>query len=537
MSNMKKNPLSRFAFSILMPAVSGATVGVLIFLFKISANAVIDLSGSIYDSVNAHPVFFSILVCGAAMLGIFASLILKYAPDGKGGGIPTAVTVLRGLVDFSWIKSIISMFTSAMLTYFCGVPLGNEGPSVQMGTAVGRGYVRALGKDAHAWDRYIMTGGACAGFAAATGAPLAGIFFAFEEAHRRFSPLIFITSAISTTTSCAVMKLLCTLTSTPYNLFSFESQLELPLGSLWAAAALGLICGVISVVFARAYRSVRKILNNNLSSVPFFLRMALIFAVTAVFGLFSDDFVGSGHHLTEELFAGHSVWYMLVLCFAVRAVLLLFANNIGVTGGLFVPTLTFGAIIGSLGASFLKYAGLVEESYYSVFVVIGIAAFLSSFSHTPVMAIAFSLEVMSGAKNILPIIAGVAVSYVVAECIDASPFTDAVIEAKVEDSHRGREAVVVDTQLTVREGSFIVDKEIRDVLWPPSCVITFVHKSTDVSHRVSNKICEGDRLDVHYSTYDPDRTELELESYVGEQDAGRMNEKNVADKNDSVPEI
>ena len=96
-----------------------------------------------------------------------------------------------------WIQSIFALYISALITFLVGVPLGNEGPSVQMGAAVGKGNSRLLKKNRLAWERYFMTGGACAGFAIVTGAPLSGIMFALEEAHRRFSVALFSVASFS----------------------------------------------------------------------------------------------------------------------------------------------------------------------------------------------------------------------------------------------------------------------------------------------------------------------------------------------------
>ena len=98
-------------------------------------------------TLHTNPVRIPVLIAGMALVGWLAAVILNYAPEARGGGIPTAITILRGIVPFHWIKSILSVFGSAMLTYFCGVPLGNEGPSVQMGTAVGRGTVALFAKN------------------------------------------------------------------------------------------------------------------------------------------------------------------------------------------------------------------------------------------------------------------------------------------------------------------------------------------------------------------------------------------------------
>ncbi len=534
--NKKHSPLAHVPY-LLLSLFCGAVVGALIFVFKITASAVISLSGEVYSFVRGEPAYLPLLVAGAAFLGLAASFILRYAPDGRGGGIPTAISVLRGLITFSWVKSLFSMFTSAMLTYLCAVPLGNEGPSVQMGTAVGRGCVRIFGKNHEAWDRYIMTGGACAGFAAATGAPLTGVFFAFEEAHRRFSPMIFTVSAITAVSSSAVMKLLCDITGTSYSIFGFELTQTMPLQYIWVAFAVGVVCGVCAMLFSKAYKAVRELLNGKLAKLPFWAKMTLVFAIVSLLGFFSADFVGSGHSLVDELIEGHGIWYLLMLFFLVRALLLLFANNIGVTGGLFVPTLAFGAIIGALIAKPLVAVHILPEQYYGIVVIIGITAILASLSRTPIMAIAFSLEALGAVSNILPVILGVTVAHLVVEGFEIAPFTDVVIEGKLEDAHKGREPIVVDTRLTVAEGAFVIDKEIRDILWPPSCVILSVHKNPDIKVRDGASIYAGDELDVHYRSYDPAETERVLESYVGKQSEDHLTDIHRGDENDSVPEL
>ena len=522
---------------ILLCLVCGVIVGCLIFLFKITASAVISLSNDIYHQARNNILLAPFLVIGAAILGYVASIILKYAPDGKGGGIPTAISVLRGLVSFSWIKSIFSMFTSAMLTFLVGVPLGNEGPSVQMGTSVGRGCIRIIAKDHQAWDRYIMTGGACAGFAAATGAPLAGIFFAFEEAHRRFSPMIFTASAMTAVTANCVMKLLCELTNTHYSIFTFHTASELPMKYIWISVVVGIVCGALAILLTKFYRIIRKLLLGKFSCIPFALKITAIFMTASILGLISEKFRGSGHDIVEQLVEEQGIWYLFLLCIVVRAVLLLFSNNIGVTGGLFVPTLAFGAISGGLVGNVLTSLGLLPVEYYSVAVIIGISSVLASFSRTPIMAIAFSFEALGAVNNILPIILGVTVAYVIVERFEILPFTDVVIEAKTEDANKGKEAAFIDVELVVSESAFIVGKEIRDVLWPPSCVVTSVHKHQHLIHNQGNIIAVGDILTFHFKSYDVEKTMSVLEAFVGKQSV-RINDIHLpTDPEDEIPEL
>ena len=503
--------------NILIPCLvfstaAGAGTGLLIFLFKWAASAVIGLSASAYGEVREHPAYFPLLLLGALLLGLTASFVLRKVPDCRGGGIPTAIALLRGLTTFHWLKSIVFVFGSAMLTYLCGVPLGNEGPSVQMGTAVGRGIV----KKHPAWDRYIMTGGACAGFAAATGSPFTGILFAFEEAHRRFSPMIVLTSATAVVAGSTVMKLLCSLTDMEYALFVFPAIAELPLPYYWTAPVVGLIVGFAAAVFTVAYRKIRHLVKYTLARVPFTVKITSVFLLTACIGYVSADCIGSGHDLVDELMEGHGVWYLLIVWFLVRALLLLLANNADVTGGLFVPTLAFGAILGALCGDILTTAGILPEEYYSIMVMMGIAAFLGAASRTPLMALAFAGEALGGLPNLLPVTIGVTAAYLVVETLGIPAFTDTVVESKAEAAHAGKTAQIVDLHLTVAPDSFVVGKEIRDILWPPTCTVLSVHRNPDAPHDEPG-IGGGDLLHVHYQTYEPEVTMAVLEALVGDQ--------------------
>lgn len=522
---------------LILSSIAGIFTGVLIFLFKLASSAVIELSSAIYAAVRENPLYLPLLILGTALIGFTVALILKRAPDCRGGGIPTAVASLRGLIPFKWIQSIFALFASAMLTYLCAVPLGNEGPSVQMGTAVGRGTVRLFSKSNRALDRYIMTGGASAGFAAATGAPITGIVFAFEEAHRRFSPMIFMVAAVSVISGMSTQHILCRLFDINAALFSLEIKTILPIGSLWIAAIIGIICGFCAVLFTKSYRAINIFIKHTLSKLPFSVKIILIFVATALFGFSAEGFVGSGHSLIEQMLHGEGVWYLLIMYFCIRAVLLMLSNNAGITGGLFVPTLAFGAIIGSLFGKAMIALGVLPEEYYIIMVIVGMASFLSSASRTPITALTFSLEALSGIGNILPTAIGVTLSYLVIETTGISAFSDTVIEAKLESARAGRTPTIVDGHVRVMSASFAVGKEVRDILWPPTCVVLSVHKSNSSDAHHSHAISEGDILHLHYQTYDEQATALEIEAIVGKQKEDAGTKTHTGGENHQVPDI
>ena len=314
------------------------------------------------------------------------------------------------------------------------------------------------------------------------------------------------------------MQALCPLAGMEYALFSFADMAPMPLRFLWSALLVGLVVGFSAAAFTRAYCVLRKFVRRTLCGIPFTLKVVGIFTAVSVIGFFSADCIGSGHGLVDELMEGHGVWYLLLLYLIVRAFLLLVATNTDITGGLFVPMLAFGAILGALCGQGMTAAGILPEEHYPLMIVIGIASFLGAASRTPLMALAFSTEILNGQPNLLPIAIGISIAFLVIETIGITPFTDTVVESKMEAAHAGLPMQTVHRTLEVMPGSFAVGKEIRDILWPPRFTIVSVHKNPAGSAFFSGTVLvEGDMLYVHYRTCTPEETFQTLESLVGRQ--------------------
>lgn len=140
---MKKQKIKRLTDTllpcILFSAVAGMLSGGVIFAFKCASAWIIGQSNVIYTFVRQNPQTLPLLALGAILLGLISALVLHLAKDSQGGGIPVAVAAIRGLRPLKWMQGVFVVFFSSLLSYFGGVPLGSEGPSVQMGAAVGKG--------------------------------------------------------------------------------------------------------------------------------------------------------------------------------------------------------------------------------------------------------------------------------------------------------------------------------------------------------------------------------------------------------------
>lgn len=517
------------------PTVVGVVTGILIFIFKVVSSFVIHKSESIYAFVRENPIYLPLLLLGAASLGLVAGVFLKYAKECRGGGIPTAVATIRGILPMRWIQGVFGLFFSSMLTYFAGVPLGNEGPSVQMGTAVGKGMSSAFGKKNRAHERYNMTGGAAAGFAIATGSPLSGVVFALEEMHRRFSPPVFIAAAVSVISGTVTSDLLSDVFGVDATFFDLAIDETLPLRFIWVAVLIGIVCGLCANLLTKFYRLVKRSTDKSAEKLTYVAKITVIFASVGMLGFISADFVGSGHSLIEHILHGHTVWYMILIAFVVRALVMLIANNDGVSGGMFVPTLALGAMIASLISDGLIAIGVIGKEYYAILIVIGIAAFLSASSRIPLTALTFATEALCVVSNMLPAAVGVVVAYIVVEMLGVPSFTDTVIESKEHKAHEGKTPLVVDSHMRVEKGAFAIGMEIRDILWPTTCTVLSVDKQHVPHGSHAGVISEGDVLHLHYLTYDPQETMRLLTDILGDQPEDDAAKVYTVDDNHVVP--
>lgn len=517
---MKKHS-SHYIKNLLLPCLSfSAIAGILstltVTLFQSAASYAVLLSQAVYGTVRERPILLPGLLLGAALIGLWLARVLKYCPTCRGGGIPSSIAAIQGIIPLRWVTSIFVLPFAALLSFVCGLPLGTEGPCVQMGTGIGDATVRLFGGKKHAgWRRYIMTGGASAGFSLVTGAPVTAIVFSIEELHKRFSPLLFSVAAISVTASQLTAKLLSLFNMAPTGLFHIGALSPLSMTLFFIPLLLGLLCGTCSVLFTSLYHKIDKFMHNTLARISLWVKIPLIFVCVALLGFFISEILGSGHSLVEQLFDRELVWLLLVVIFLVRAVLMMIANTAGVTGGIFLPTLAFGAILGSLSAEAFLALGVIGDEHYPLLVILGMISFLGASSRIPLTACIFAIEALSCGNNILPVVIAATAAFLIVELSGTKDFSDTVIERKEEALHRGKTSHTIKVPLTVCENSFVVGKELRDILWPVSCVVLSVDRAADEYDKLT--VSAGDIITVQYKTYDPVAVAEEFEALVGDQ--------------------
>ncbi len=497
---------------LFLGGVTGVITGTAITLYKFCAKHIIHLSEKGYVFLRHNPLWLIPTVLGLLGLAALLAAIYRKTTNLRGGGIPTAIGILRGSIPFRWVRNALGILTLSLTTFLVGVPLGNEGPSVQLGTALGRGSTALLGKQSKSWDRYGMTGGACAGFSTATGAPLSGILFAVEEAHNRVSPLLLLVATAAVGAARLVSDLLAPVLGVSSTLFPALYLKPLTVADCWIPLAIGVVMGLFAVGFLSLYRHMTNLMHNRLAKVPDTYKIFAILMLTLTAGLISFSYVSTGHELVLTLFSGQVLLPLLITALLVRTLLTTGANVANLTGGIFLPLLAIGATLAGLLAKSAELCGL-DAGYYPTILVLGITACIAGMMKMPLTAIAFAVEALSGHTVILPILVATGISYGVVELFGAVSINDRVLDHRLEQMHRGNRKIV-ETTVTVQPDSFAVGKEIRDIFWPESLFVL----SVDHKRALGGKTLHaGDTLHIRYATYHEGRLWEELTHILGEQ--------------------
>jgi len=368
---------------------------------------------------------------------------LAWATNGRlratrGSGIPQVIGSMQ-IEDEAFRQRMLALpiavgkMLLTLIALGVGASIGREGPTVHVGAGLFYSLGRRFGfSDPKAASRFILAGGAC-GIAAAFNTPLAGVVFAIEELagtfEHRFSGLLLTAVIVGGVVSLGVLG--------NYSYFG-EVQANLPLGKAWLAVLVtGIVGGLLGGLFARLILLSR---HGPLAYVGRLrARAPILFAVgcglaLAVIGLLSHNTVyGTGYTEARAFVQDDAV--TPGQAFGIAKLL---ANVVsywaGIPGGIFSPALAVGAGLGHNIATFLP--GVPA----SAVVLLGMSAYLSGVTSTPLTAAVIAMELTDNQDMVIPIMAACLLARAASSLFAPTPVYRDFAERMVQDFEHQRAA-------------------------------------------------------------------------------------------------
>lgn len=482
----------------------GAITGAAIFFFKLTANKVESLSRYLYSFAKTSPLYVVLAFALLILLALAMILIHKLSPAAKGGGIPRSEGVLRGVLSFKWLRTLIGTVSGSMISFFCGLPVGSEGPAVLIGTSLGSACL-GKSKNKSAWSRYVMTGGAGAGFAIATGAPLSGVMFALEEIHKRFTPMLVLTVSVSVVSATYVNRLLCSLFNLSPSLFNTGVFNGFELKHVGYLMLLGLIIGLAVALYDVSVSLTMKFTEKFKKFLPAPLKMVILFMIVGVLGFAFTDGAYNGHHMINHLLEHNSGFAFLIALLAVRFVMMILVTDSGVTGGTFIPTLAIGAVYSVIISKLLILFGMPQEVSEAV-ILLGMCAFIGGTLRAPLTAAVLFIELTGQFTDIFFVALVIFTVNTITELLHLSTHYEIFLDHMVEEQNHGKEPKIAHFEMKICDDAFVIGKAVRDVMWPSSTVVISIKRADEQKKDMDNdgekKLYAGDTIVIRSKYYD-----------------------------------
>lgn len=363
---------------VLLAAITGALTGLYVRFFE---HLVVDV---MYERIVEAPLWVGALAPGFGLL--LSAILLKTV--GNGASSATTDEYLRAFHDPEYPmrpRAFVGRIAAAITTLGFGGPMGLEGPSMYGGSALGAMIQRRLPKSFRGVDhRTLLVAGAAAGVAAIFKAPATGAIFALEVPFRdQMARRMLLPALVASASGYLVFVAL----SNTDPIFSFQNDrvASFQYRDLAGAILIGVTCAVGARLFSWLIRHAKAF---NYRSVPLrvvfgTVSMVLLFIVSRL--LTGESLTIGGYGTIRWLAEDHAVW-ILAAVFLLRSLATAATLAGGGVGGLFVPLVIGGAIVGR------GVGEVVNPLDPTLYVLLGIAAFLGAGYRVPLAAVMFVAE-------------------------------------------------------------------------------------------------------------------------------------------------
>lgn len=395
---------------------------------------------------------------GALLVGLITYYL---APEAEGHGVPEVMDAMARKGGRIRPRVAGAKAVASALTIGSGGAAGTEGPIIQIGAAIGSGFGQFL-RMSLADVRVLIGCGAAAGIASIFNAPIAGVLFAVEVLLREVALRSFVPIIIASVLSSVVTQ---SLRGHNEAIFPIPAQFtgvraepiySFTVGEFFNYLILGLICGVVAVVFVKAlyfsedvfrklplHRIFRPVLGAAIlglvavgshamwnERIPETERSEGVTAPT-VHKVEPPAIMGNGYPIIKETleppaYVGDGRWTIILLVALCVGKILATCLTLGSggSGGVFAPSLFIGATAGGAFGLAVQQIPFFAHVSPGAYALVGMAAVVASSIHAPLTATLILFELTRDYKVIVPIMTAAVVGLAVAQWIEpASIYT------------------------------------------------------------------------------------------------------------------
>lgn len=428
----EKTPFSVLFLSLIV----GILAGIVGTYFEVAVHLVSETRTEWLRSEigNILPLWLAAFLISAALAFIGYFLVHRFAPEAAGSGIPEIEGAMDGMRPVRWWRVLPVKFFGGMGALGSGMVLGREGPTVQMGGAIGR-MVSDIFRIKNDDTRHsLLASGAAGGLAAAFNAPLAGIMFVIEEMRPQFRyTLISVRAVIISAVAANIVFRMVNGQEAVIHMPQYQAP---ELAALWLFLLLGGLFGVFGVLFNKLITLSQdlfaKIHKNDRKR--YLLTGSLLGGCFGLTLLYIPELTGGGIALIPNITNGDYGAMLLLLLFIGRIFTTLICFGSGAPGGIFAPMLALGTLFGY--AFGLIAQGLLPELAIEpgMFAIAGMGALFAATVRAPITGILLVIEMTNNYYLILPLIITSLGAVVFAQMLGGQPIYSQLLHRTLKNA-------------------------------------------------------------------------------------------------------
>jgi len=394
---------------LLLTLLIGALVGLTVVAFIVLTER---FGARIDATVAAAWRRLVVPIVGSLSMGF---LLYKYFPDARGSGVPQTKAALFARGGRISLRTVFGKFFCTSATLASGIPLGREGPSVQVGAGIASVLGRVLGLRPEKVKALIPVGAAAA-VAAAFNTPLAAVLFALEEVVGDLHAPVLGSVVLASATSWAVLRLL--LGNDP--LFKVPQYQLVSPAEFLIYAVLGLLGGLLSVAFTKSLLELRERFVR-LPRKTMWFQPAVGGVVVGIMGWFVPQTLGVGYSHVGQVLNGGMALRLMVLLLVLKLIGVVVSYASGNAGGIFGPALFLGAMLGGAVGSIAHNLFPGHVATAGAYALVGMGTAFAGIVRAPMTSVVMIFETTRDYAVIVPLMISNLVSFFVSSRFQRQP--------------------------------------------------------------------------------------------------------------------
>jgi chloride channel protein, CIC family len=355
----------------------------------------------------------------AGSLGV-GYLLFRYFPNARGSGVPQTKAALYAREGRITLRTVLGKFFCTSATLASGIPLGREGPSVQVGAGIASVLGRLLGLRPEKVKALIPVGAAAA-IAAAFNTPLAAVLFALEEIVGDLHAPVIGSVVLASATSWGVLRLL--LGNSP--LFKVPQYQLVHPAEFAIYAVLGVAGGLVSVIFTKMLLAIRaRFLRLPKQTVWF--QPAIGGLLVGITGWFVPQVLGVGYGYVGNALNGQMALKLMVLLVVLKLITVTSSYSSGNAGGIFGPALFIGAMLGGTVGTFAHHLFPGHTASSGAYALVGMGAAFAGIVRAPMTSVLMIFEMTQDYAVIVPLMISNLVSLFISSRLQRTPIYEAL---------------------------------------------------------------------------------------------------------------